>query len=377
MQQFKITDKIKNLEINDKIKKNLLFYNYDNALMRTLHKKDINKDDVKYISTFSSFKGEIYENIIYELLMDFAYDNDEIVNFILKGPYQDKENVYIKSGLMIDRSSQIVYKSAYKDISEFDALFFTKESVYFVEMSTSKKTASLNKRLAKKHALLKMIFPSLEIKCLVVVTKGSVGLKNFPDYTTVWVTEEFNDDNLIDEIIHLKKRKKNQVYLEPKKHKKFNEACTVRYKKFQYFPTLEWILNKSRANPKFIVDLRFFSSKKLELYFDIYTKLYIGYILKDDFMKLWNDFPYEVKNDRIIVTIEKVNQTELDLVYYVKENNGKLKRVRLGDEVSIKEKELDGFTNAEVRFFMNVLEEKHKLYANNINFIKDKIYLIR
>ena len=378
MQHFKITDNIKNLEINQTIKNNLLFYGYDNRLMRTLHKKDIDKDDVKYISTFSSFKGEIYENIIYELLMDFAYSNEEITKFILKGPYQDKENVYIKSGLMIDRSSQIVYKSAYKDISEFDALFFTKDSVYFVEMSTSKKTASLNKRLAKKHALLKMIFPNLEIRALIVVTKGSVGLRNFPEYATVWVTEELSDDNLIDEIIHLKKRKKNQIYLKAKKHQKFKEACTVKYRKFQYFPTLEWILNKSRSNPKFIVDLKFFSSKKLELYFDIYTKLYIGYILKDDFTSLWSDFPYDVKTDRVIVTIEKVNQTELDLVYYVKENNGKLKRIRFSeDEISVKDKELDGFTNAEVRFFMNVLEEKHKLYANNLNFIKEKIYLIR
>jgi hypothetical protein len=114
------------------------------------------------------------------------------------------------------------------------------------------------------------------------------------------------------------------------------------------------------------------------LYFDIYTKLYIGYILKDDFTSLWSDFPYDVKTDRVIVTIEKVNQTELDLVYYVKENNGKLKRIRFSeDEISVKDKELDGFTNAEVRFFMNVLEEKHKLYANNLNFIKEKIYLIR
>ena len=65
------------------------------------------------------------------------WKNEEILNFVLKGPYQDKENLYIKSGLLIDSSSQIVYKSAYKDISEFDALFLLKDSVYFQEMSTS------------------------------------------------------------------------------------------------------------------------------------------------------------------------------------------------------------------------------------------------
>ncbi|MDZ7818700.1 MAG: hypothetical protein U5K55_08805 [Aliarcobacter sp.] len=66
--------------------------------------------------------------------------------------------------------------------------------------------------------------------------------------------------------------------LKAPKNNKFIEALKVKYKKFQYFPTLEWILNKSRENPKFPVDLKFFSSDKLGLYFDIFTKLYIGYI---------------------------------------------------------------------------------------------------
>ena len=82
--------------------------------------------------------------------MDYALNNDDIKGFVLKGPYQDMENKFIKSGLLIDRTSQIVFKSAYKDISEFDAMFFTENKLYFVEMSTSKKTSSLNKRLAKK-----------------------------------------------------------------------------------------------------------------------------------------------------------------------------------------------------------------------------------
>ena len=124
--------------------------------------------------------------------------------------------------------------------------------------------------------------------------------------------------------------------------------------------------------------MKFFSSKKLGLFFDIYTKLYIGYLETEDFMKLYNEFSLKVKTDRIIVTIEKVNQKDLDIVYYVKETNGKLKRVRLEEEgASIKDKELDGFTNAEVRFFMKVLEEKHKLNVENINHIKNNISLIK
>ncbi len=374
---FTITDKIKQLEIED-IKEHLFHYSYDSKSLKALVTNNISKEDISYITAYSSFKGEIYENIIYELLLQYALSNDEITKFVLKGPYQDKENLYIKSGLLIDSSSQIVYKSAYKDISEFDALFFTKDSLYFVEMSTSKKTASLNKRLVKKYALLKMIFPFLEIKSLIVLTQGSSGLKNFPSYATVWVTKDLEDEELIQKIIFAKKVKNDIQTLKAPKDEKYIEACKVKYKKFQYFPTLEWILNTSRQNPKYTVDLRFFTSPKLGLFFDIYTKLYIGYITTEDFLKLYNEFSLEVKTNRIIVTIEKVNQTELDIVYYVKESNGKLKRVRLEEGgASIKDKELDGFTNAEVRFFMNVLEDKHVLKVDNINHIKNNISIIK
>ena len=374
---FTITDKIKQLEIED-IKEHLFHYSYDSKSLKALVTNNISKEDISYITAYSSFKGEIYENIIYELLLQYALSNDEITKFVLKGPYQDKENLYIKSGLLIDSSSQIVYKSAYKDISEFDALFFTKDSLYFVEMSTSKKTASLNKRLVKKYALLKMIFPFLEIKSLIVVTQGSSGLKNFPSYATVWVTKDLDDEELIQKIIFAKKVKNDIQTLKAPQDEKYIEACKVKYKKFQYFPTLEWILNTSRQHPKYTVDLRFFTSPKLGLFFDIYTKLYIGYITTEDFLKLYSEFDLQVKSNRIIVTIEKVNQTELDIVYYVKESNGKLKRIRLEESgASIKDKELDGFTNAEVRFFMNVLEDKHVLKVDNINHIKNNISIIK
>ncbi len=377
MQQFTITEKIKQLDIQD-IKENLFHYSYDSKSLKSLVKSNTSKEDISYISAYSSFKGEVYENIVYELLLQYAQEQDEITRFVLKGPYQDKENLYIKSGLLIDRSSQIVYKSAYKDISEFDALFFTKDSLYFVEMSTSKKTSSLNKRLSKKYALLKMIFPTLNINALIVVTKGSVGLKNFPSYATIWLTNDLEDEELIEKIIFAKKVKNDVQTLKAPKNNKFIEALKVKYKKFQYFPTLEWILNKSRENPKFPVDLKFFSSAKLGLYFDIFTKLYIGYITTEEFLTFYEKFDLKIKSDRIIVTIEKVNQTQLDIVYYAKETNGKLKRIRLEENnISVKDKELDGFTNAEVRFFMKVLEEKHHLSVDNVKHILNNMSLIK
>ena len=376
--QFKITKNIENLEIEE-IKDNLLHYSYDSKTLKALVKNNISKDEISYITAYSSFVGEIYENIIYELLFKYALENDEIKSFVLKGPYQSKENQFIKSGLLIDRTSQIVYKSSYKDISEFDALFFTSDSIYFVEMSTSKKTSSLNKRLAKKYALLKIIFPSLQIKALIVLTKGSNGIKNFPEYATIWLTNDLQDQDLIEKIIFAKRVKNELQTLNAPKNSKYIEAYSIKYKKFPYFPTLEWILNTSRKHPKFEVDLRFFANPKMSLYFDIYTKLYIGYVTSNDFKELFSDFCYIVKEDKIIVTLEKINQNEIDIVYYVKETNEKLQRVRLcGDNnVSIKEKEPDGFTNAEVRFFMKVLEESHRLSIENIKHILKNISIIK
>ena len=213
---------------------------------------------------------------------------------------------------------------------------------------------------------------------MIVVTAGSVGLRNFPEYATIWTTKDLEDEELIEKIIFAKKVKNDIQTLKAPENKKYIEACKIKYKKFQYFPTLEWILNTSRQNPKFAVDLKFFSSAKLGLFFDIYTKLYIGYINTEEFLELYSEFNLKVKTNRIIVTIEKVNQTELDIVYYAKETNGKLKRVRLEeDNISIKDKELDGFTNAEVRFFMKVLEEKHHLSVENIRHIQKNISLIK
>ena len=110
--QFKITNKIKNLEIGE-LKDNLFHYSYDSKTLKSLFKNNISKDNISYITAHSSFKGEIYENIIYELLMDYALNNDDIKGFVLKGPYQDMENKFIKS---VDLAQSENYPSFYLEI---------------------------------------------------------------------------------------------------------------------------------------------------------------------------------------------------------------------------------------------------------------------
>ncbi|RXJ69372.1 hypothetical protein CRV08_05045 [Halarcobacter ebronensis] len=368
MQQLKITDQIKSLDIS-KIEKNLFSYKYSSKNIKPLLKSENLDISMENMATYNSFKGEVYENIIYELLLDYANENDLIKKFVLKGPHQNRVDKFYKTGLMIDRSLQIVYKSNYKDISEFDALFFTDDALYFVEMSTSKKTVSLNKRLDKKYALLKLLFPNIHIRALIVLTEGTVGLRRFPNFCTIWITKDIDNDELLKRIAY----NKHKAALSTKyDNKKFIEAYTIEHEKFVYFQTLDWILKKSRTKNPYFINFNFFKSKRMSLYFDIYTKLYIGFMNPEEFLYIVPSYSDEIEN--IFVTIEKINTKEFDIVFYVKNSNGKLKRVRVTTkETSIKDKELDGFTNAEVRFMKYLIEDKYFLQKSQIAALKENV----
>ncbi len=371
MQHFNITEEIKNLKL-DNIKENLFNYSYRTKNLRKFDFDNITAES-PLLASYSSFKGEVFENIIYELLLYYASNEPLITRFVLKGPHQGSVNKFvIKSGMTIDKSDQIVYKSAYKDITEYDALFFTKDSVYFVEMSITKKTASLNKRLNKKHALLKVLFPSLTVRALIVLTKGSMGISKFPDYCTMWLTRDFEDNQTLKELVH---KKQNASRVNANYRKKFVEAKSLVYTKFGYFQTLEWILLKSRGHANLVVDLNFFKSKKVQLYFDIFTKLYIGFITIENFKSMMPGFDKEAKDDRIFVTIEKINRKSYDIVYYIKEKSGKLKRLCItNEELAVKDKDLEGFTNVEVRFIGKILKDEQNLTPKTLLTLQKNIH---
>ncbi len=365
MNEFIIPNDIKNLTIKE-IKSNLFHYKYASKSIKKLMKKTQSKEELEDSSIYNSFKGEIYENIIYELLLLYASTNTNITQFILKGPHQFNKNKIFKYGLMIDKSAQIVYKSAYKDISEFDAIFFTKTALVFVEMSTSKKTASLNKRLSKKYALLTILFPHLEIKALIILTKGSIGLKAFPSYATIWLSDDFNDHELIKKIVLNNYKQKALKQIKDKKYiQTHNVSCT----KFSYFQNLEYILQKTKEHKTYKININFLQSTINKLYFDIYTKLYIGYISISDFLILLPSFNEKIF--KIFVSIEKINKTSYEIVYYAKLENNKLKRIHIQkDNIKIKDKDMDGFTNAEVRFLKFIMNENFLINIKDINMIK-------
>jgi len=76
------------------------------------------------------------------------------------------------------------------------------------------------------------------------------------------------------------------------------------------------------------------------------------------------------------VTIEKINHKHYDIVYYVKEVTGKLRRIAVSDkEVSIKDKDPEGFTNVEVRFMARILKENQQLNSEDVLNIQKLILL--
>ena len=359
---------IQNINLSS-IGDNLLFYSYHISFLKKLIAQNKALDDPQYISSFSSFKGEIYENIIYELLLRYALTNDEITSFILKGPHQNKNVKNGKIGLQIDKNAQIVYKSGYKDISEFDGMFFSKDSVYFVESTIVNTTSNLRKRLRKKKAILEILFPKLKIKALIILTSGATGTNVFPDYCTVWVTKDFSAEELLNKILSKEKGKFKRL-----KSDKFVEVSSLNYYHFKYFDTMKFLLKKSHDVETHRIDLKFLRTNKVRRYFDIFTKIYIGYIDEQNFRALVPNVEVEINDDIIYVTIEQKDNNKFAIVYYLRTLSKKLKRVEaLDNRVDISDKDPKGFTNSEIKFMSYIITPAYALHKNSIKYIENSV----
>lgn len=374
---LKLPNNIKELDISSVVD-NLYFYSYHNKYLQKLQKTNTDKDDPHYISAYSSFVGEVFENVIYELLIKYAINSEEITKFILKGPHQDQyEN--LKNGLMIDRNSQIVYKAGYKDVTEFDALFFTEGSVCFVESTIVKTTTSLRKRLKKKKALLEILFPELKVKALIILSKGAMGVNVFPNYCRVWVTDPLEDTKLIYDLIHHNNNHKGRKFIHYKSPKLIHSK-DVKVETFKYFDTLSWILKSLRKNHKEVIDLKFLESKKIAKYFEIYSKFYIGHMDSDSFVRLLKylnitviseDIPLKnIQDDQIVVTVEKTKEG-YTLLYYLKIIGDKLKKLEVdGENLIVSNKDPKGFTASETKFMKYLFKKSYKLTIEDIKSIQ-------
>jgi hypothetical protein len=378
---LKLPKNIKELDLSE-IMDNLYFYSYHCKYLKKIQTNNMDKDDPHYISTYSSFIGEVYENVIYELLIKYAIETKEITKFILKGPHQDKyEN--LKNGLMIDRNSQIVYKAGYKDVTEFDALFFTKDSVCFVESTIVKTTTSLRKRLKKKKALLEVLFPKLNITALIILSEGAMGVNVFPKYCKVWVTDALSNEKLIHDLIY--NNSTNGRKFTTFSDKKLTHSNNISLVAFKYFDTISWILRTIRKNNTEILDYNFLKTEQIERYFEIFSKFYIGHVDATIFVQLLQymgvadiseDIPLNnIQDDQIVVTIEKTKES-YTLIYYIKIIGDKLKKLELnGTTLTVSNKDPKGFTAAETKFIRYIFKKSYKFSFEDIKSIKKVIDL--
>jgi hypothetical protein len=362
----------KSIQILDKsdISDNLLHYEYNTKHLLSLMDSSIDKEDPIFLSSYRSFEGEVFENFIYEKLLRYASSSNDIDKFILKGYHQNKEKAYANT-LSISEKQQIVYRTKNREISEFDAVFFTKnKELYFVEMTLVKSVLKLRKRLRKKKALLELIFPNYEIKALIILNEGATGTRQFPSYCKVWLTKEFSAKYVLDYIVAADKRK-----LKPKQKinsPKFIEAHSLKLHPFRYYNTMSWITKTLRKHRRFIIDMSFLLNTKIQRYHDLYNKFYIGYLNISD-AKFLLGLEGEYNNEqRVVVAIEKKHSNEIVLTYYIQLARKKLYLYTFNEEGKVTKEKKDpyGITVTEVFHINKMMDESYILNQSNIKVIK-------
>lgn len=366
---LKISNSIKTLSRDD-IADNLFHYDYNTKHLLSLIRRGVAEDEPSFLSSYRSFEGEVYENFLYEKLLRYAEKNDEIEKFVLKGFHQNRHKAYANT-LSISEKEQIVYRTKSREISEFDAMFVTKNNeLYFVEMTLVKSVLKLRRRLRKKKALLEIIFPNYEIKALIILNEGAIGTKQFPSYCNVWFTEEFSAKEVLEYIRAKEKRK-----LEPKvkiRSKKMIEAHTLKLHPFRYYNTMSWITKTLRSHRKHILDMNFLMNEKVQRYQDLYNKFYIGYIGVDA-LKETLQLKDEYKQDqRVIVAIEKKHSDEIVVTYYIQTTRKNLYLFSFDDDGKLLKEKKDpyGITVTEVFHINKQMDEKYLLDLSNITTIK-------
>jgi len=367
---LEISKSIKNL-VADNISDNLLHYEYNTKHLLSLIKKGLAVDDPAYLSSYRSFEGEAYENFIYEKLLRYAETNDEIEKFVLKGFHQNKHKAYANT-LSISEKEQIVYRTKSREISEFDAMFVTKNNeLYFVEMTLVKSVLKLRRRLRKKKALLDIIFPNYDIKALIILNDGATGTKQFPDYCKVWFTKEFSASNVLEYNTAVEKRE-----LLPKdkiRSEKMIEAHSLKLHPFRYYNTMSWITKMLRAHKTYILDMKFLLNENTQRYHDLYNKFYVGYIAVKyvkNILHLQQD-EYD-ENLRVVIALEKKHSDEIVVTYYIQTTRKRLFLYSFDDSGKLSKEKKDpyGITVTEVFHINKLMDSKYELTTTNIKIMK-------
>ena len=368
---LEISNSIKNLEKDD-ISDNMFHYDYNTKHLLSLIDKDLALDDPAYLSSYRSFEGEAYENFLYEKLLRYAEKDDYITKFILKGFHQNKHKAFANT-LSISEKEQIVYRTKSREISEFDAMFVTKNNeLYLVEMTLVKSVVKLRRRLRKKKALLEIIFPHYEIKALIILTQGATGTKQFPSYCKIWFTQEYSAKDVLEYIKQPVDKKRTLEVKDKKWSSKMIEAHTLKLHPFRYYNTMSWITKTLRSHKKYIVDMNFLMQFKIQRYHDLYNKFYIGYMKVEDVRSLLQLNGDYSDTQKVVVALEKKHSDEIVVTYYIQKARKNLMLYSFDTEGKVTKEKKDpyGITVTEVFHISKQMDEAYLLTPTNIKMIK-------
>ncbi len=130
--------------------------------------KKLSSEHRLYNWALSNVKGELYEAFISEVLLDWARNNNDVNNFILKDPYVKTNEV--ENGFGYDRRRITLYGDS-DPLAEFDAMFKYKRKLFFVEITTTTKRENIKKflqNIARKRKILKLVFNSEDVYSLII-----------------------------------------------------------------------------------------------------------------------------------------------------------------------------------------------------------------
>lgn len=359
-----ISESIANLE-NEDISDNLLYYSYNVKHLLKLYQSGMPKDDPLYLSAYRSFEGEVYENFMFEKLLRYSLENENVEKFVLKGFHQNRTKAHANT-LSISEKRQIVYRTKSREISEFDALLFTKNELYFVEMTLVKSAIKLKKRLRKKKALLETIFPNYEIKALIILNEGTSGTKQFPSYCKIWFTKEFSAEGVLEHI--LDPHEKQLAPKERMKSPKLVEAHSLELYPFRYYNTINWITKSLRANKNYLVDINFLLTPKVQRFHDLYNKFYVGYISIDIARNILGLTKEYAPDQKVIVALEKKHNDDIVITYYLQQSRKNLLIYSYDDngKINVEKKDPFGITVTEVYHITKFMDEKYRYSAADI-----------
>ncbi len=239
----------------------------------------------------------------------------------------------------------------------------------------------LRKRLKKKKSLLEVLFPKLNVKALVILSKEATGVNVFPSYCTLWITDILEVNSILERLKNFdKKSLKPFVKVD---HPKMQEVYSIETSNFKYFATLNWVLRQVKADQKQVLDIGFLKSPSVEKYYDIYTKIFVGFTSYQEFKKLYGQYQdstlkeilgSKIEDSKIYIAIEKTHKGNFTIVYFAKIEGGKLKRIEISKEkVSIVNKDSKGFTFSEIKYLKFIFKPNHKLSGNDIKSVQDLI----